>query len=71
MSFAKFGPTEIRILLVFANIALWVRPEAKVTGLSLGVMDFGGIVAMAGMFLMFLTAAISHTRALYKQETLR
>lgn len=71
MSFAKFGPTEIRILLVFANFALWLHPEAKVPGLSWGVMDFGGIVAMAGMFLMFLNAAISHTRTLYKQETLR
>lgn len=71
MSFAKFGPTEIRMLLALGNLALWLRPEAKVRGLSLGVVDLGGILAIAGMFLMFLTAAISHTRTLYKQETLR
>lgn len=71
MSFAKFGPTEIRILLAFGNIGLWLRPDAKIPGLSWRVVDFGGAIAIAGMFLMFMVAAIFHTRTLYKQETLR
>lgn len=71
MSFAKFGPTEIRILLAIGNVALWHRPDAKVPGLSWHVFDFGGVVAIAGMFLMFLASTILHTRTLYKQETLR
>jgi archaetidylinositol phosphate synthase len=71
LSFAKFGPTEIRILLALGNLALWLRPDAKVPGLSLRVFDFGGLVAIFGMLLMFVAAAIFHTRTLYRQETQR
>lgn len=71
MSFAKFGPTEIRILLALANFALWLRPDAKVPGLAWRVFDFGGLIAIFGMLLMFIVAAISHTRTLYLQETKR
>ncbi|MGB6718113.1 MAG: hypothetical protein WBE47_14285, partial [Candidatus Acidiferrales bacterium] len=71
LSFAKLGPTEIRILLAFGNLALWLRPSAKLPGFSLRVFDFGGLVAIFGMLLMFLAAAILHTRTLYRQETPR
>jgi archaetidylinositol phosphate synthase len=71
LSFGKLGPTEIRILLSLGNFALWLRPNAKVPGLSWRVFDFGGIVAICGMLLMFILAAIFHTRALYLQETHR
>lgn len=71
MSFAKFGPTEVRILLILGNVALWFDPDARLPGLSWRVFDFGGVIAIIGMSLMFLIAAISHTRALYKQETQR
>lgn len=71
LSFAKFGPTEIRILLALGNLALWLRPDAKLPGLSLRVFDFGGLVAIFGMLLMFLAAAFFHTRTLYRQETPR
>jgi len=71
MSFGKFGPTEIRILLAFGNFALWLWPDARVPGLFWRVFDFGGLIAIAGMLLMFLIAAIVHTRALYRQETQR
>lgn len=71
MSFAKFGPTEIRILLALANLALWLRPGAKVPGLSWRVFDFGGLIGICGMLVMFIVSAIAHTRTLYLQETHR
>ena len=71
MSFAKLGPTEIRILLALGNGALWLRPDARMPGLSWRVLDFGGLVAIAGMLIMSATAAIVHTRTLFKQETQR
>lgn len=71
MSFAKFGPTEIRILLAFANVGLWLCPGAKVPGLSWRVFDFGGLIAICGMLLMFVIATVAHTRMLYLQETHR
>lgn len=69
LSFGKLGPTEIRILLVLGNFALWLRPNARVPGLSWRVFDFGGVVAICGMLIMFLSAAVLHTRTLYLQET--
>ena len=71
MSFAKFGPTEIRILLALGNLALWLRPDASVPVLGWRVLDFGGAVAIAGMSAMFVTSALIHTRKLYLQETHR
>ncbi len=71
MSFAKFGPTEIRILLALGNVALWVHPESRVFGSSYRVFDVGGIIAIAGMTLMLLVSTIFNTAKLYRQETPR
>lgn len=70
LSFAKFGPTEIRILLAVGNTVLWFRPDIKVPGLSYRLLDFGGSVAVAAMGIMVVAAAVWHTRELYRQETL-
>jgi archaetidylinositol phosphate synthase len=70
LSFAKFGPTEIRILLAAGNVVLWFRPKLKVPGLSYRLLDFGGLVAVVSMGVMVVVAAVWHTRELYRQETL-
>ena len=49
LSFAKFGPTEIRILLALGNVALWFHVEAHVGRIDLPPFYVGGIVAIAGM----------------------
>ncbi|HEY2646201.1 MAG TPA: CDP-alcohol phosphatidyltransferase family protein [Candidatus Acidoferrales bacterium] len=69
MSFAKFGPTEIRILLALGNAALWFRPDANVFGARYRVFDIGGIIAIAGMGAMLIISAISNTVKLYGEET--
>lgn len=71
LSFAKFGPTEIRILLALGNLALWFHPHAKVPGMSYRLFDAGGIVAMCGMAGMLGVTAAWHTAKLYRQETHR
>lgn len=70
LSFAKFGPTEIRILLAVGNTVLWFRPDIKVPGSSYRLLDFGGLVAVGAMGIMVVAAAVWHTRELYRQETL-
>ena len=70
LSFAKFGPTEIRILLAVGNTVLWFRPDIKVPGLSYRLLDFGGLVAVGAMGIMVVAATVWHTRELYRQETL-
>jgi phosphatidylglycerophosphate synthase len=71
LSFAKFGPTEIRILLALGNAALWFHPDTRIFGSSYGVFDVGGIAATAGMALMLVVSAIWNTVRLYRAETLR
>jgi archaetidylinositol phosphate synthase len=69
MSFWKFGPTEIRILLAAGNLALWVNPQAMVLG-RFRLFDFGGIVASTLMLAMFLASAMKHAQQLHRQERL-
>ncbi len=70
LSFAKFGPTELRVLLIVGNIVLFFHPNATVPGLPYRMLDFGGAIAAIGMAIMAFTAAIAHTRQLYREESL-
>jgi archaetidylinositol phosphate synthase len=70
LSFAKFGPTEIRILLSLGNVVLGLRPDLKVPGLHYRLFDFGGLIAVCAMGVMVIVAAVWHTAELYRQETL-
>jgi archaetidylinositol phosphate synthase len=71
LSFAKFGPTEIRILLALGNVALWFHPDARIFGSTYRIFDVGGIIAIAGMMVMLVVSAIFNTVKLYRAETLR
>jgi phosphatidylglycerophosphate synthase len=70
LSFAKFGPTEIRILLALGNTALWFRPDAHVFGSPYRLFDAGGVIATAGMAFMLIFSTIRNTVKLYRAETL-
>ena len=70
MSFAKFGPTEIRLLLALGNTVLWLHPDARVPRLHYRLFDFGGLAATIGMGAMLLVATACHTNRLYKEESL-
>ena len=69
LSFGKFGPTEIRILLAAGNIAVWFQPRASIPGLAWRLFDLGGAIAITGMAIMVVVAAVWHAIELYKQET--
>jgi phosphatidylglycerophosphate synthase len=70
LSYWKFGPTEIRILLAIGNVALLWHPRIKFLGRQVLLFDVGGVVAIAGMGLMLIVSACQHTLQLYKEETL-
>ena len=70
LSFARFGPTELRILLSIGNIVLFFHPNARIPGLPYRMLDFGGAIAIAAMLVMAVVAAIAHTRQLYLQESI-
>jgi archaetidylinositol phosphate synthase len=69
MSFAGFGPTELRIVLAIGTVALFRDPRVN-TGL-LGLVplfDVGGIVATAGLAVMLVVSVATNTRALARAE---
>jgi archaetidylinositol phosphate synthase len=70
LSFAKFGPTEIRLLLGIANAVLFFLPAARIPGWSHRLLDIGGAIAVVAMTAMAIFAAVTHTISLYRQETL-
>jgi archaetidylinositol phosphate synthase len=70
LSYWKFGPTEIRILLAIGNLALFRHPLIKVLGRPVLLFDLGGVIAIAGMAIMLMISAVKHTVQLYKEERL-
>jgi archaetidylinositol phosphate synthase len=68
LSYWKFGPTEIRLLLAAGNLALLRWPTAKILGTQFRVFDVGGVIGIAGMALMLIVSAIQHTATLYREE---
>jgi phosphatidylglycerophosphate synthase len=70
LSFAKLGPTEIRILLALGNAVLWFRQETLVFGTSYRLFDAGGVIAIVGMAFMLIFSTIRNTVKLYRAETL-
>jgi len=68
LSYWKFGPTEIRILLAVGNLALLKHSMIQVFGRRFLLFDLGGAIAIAGMGLMLIVAAIRHTARLYREE---
>lgn len=71
LSQGRFGPTEIRLLLIAGNLALLRSPYATLLGHRLLLFDIGGAIAAVSMFAMAITVAIRHVIALYRQEPLQ
>jgi phosphatidylglycerophosphate synthase len=70
LSYFRFGPTEIRILLAVGNLALLRHPIVKVFGREVLLFDLGGVMAIIGMSVMLVVSAIRHTVQLYREEPL-
>jgi archaetidylinositol phosphate synthase len=71
ISFGGFGPTELRILLAAGAIAALVKPMVHPFGYGpFYLFDIGGLIAVAGMVVVFVTSAVRNTAALYRAEPL-
>ncbi|MCC6586803.1 MAG: CDP-alcohol phosphatidyltransferase family protein [Bryobacterales bacterium] len=71
LSFWKFSPTELRILLIIGNlVALSGTTHGVINGERYLLFDIGGVVGVIGMSLMLLWAVIRHTLHLYNAERL-
>ena len=68
LSFWRFGPTELRILLAVGNLALLWKPMIRVFGGEYRLFDVGGAIGLAGMGLMLVVFTIENTVRLYREE---
>jgi len=68
LSFWRFGPTELRILLAVGNLALLWKPMIHFLGGKYRLFDVGGTIGLAGMGLMLLAFTIENTVRLYREE---
>ena len=71
LSYWRFGPTELRILLVIGNLfALW-RPYAILAGREFLLFDVGFAVGAVALAIILVPATVKHTARLYREETLQ
>jgi phosphatidylglycerophosphate synthase len=68
LSFWRFGPTELRILLAVGNLALLWKPSAHFIGSKFRLFDVGGAIGLVGMALMLVFFTGQNTVRLYREE---
>jgi hypothetical protein len=69
MSFAGFGPTELRIVLAVGTVALFRDPQVAMGPLGhFPLFDVGAVVAIAGLVLALAMSIARNTRALARAE---
>jgi phosphatidylglycerophosphate synthase len=68
ISFWRFGPTELRILLAIGNLALFWKPVVHLFGESYRLFDAGGAIGLAGMASMAVVFTVQNTVRLYREE---
>ena len=68
LSFWRFGPTELRILLAVGNLALLWKPRVHFLGGFYKLFDVGGAIGLAGMALMLVFFTGQNTVRLYREE---
>jgi archaetidylinositol phosphate synthase len=68
LSFWKFSPTEMRVLLAIGTVYAYFHPYVHLFGAKHLFFDVGGVVGIMGMLLIFVTSTIQNTIALYRAE---
>jgi archaetidylinositol phosphate synthase len=68
MSVGGIGPTELRIILSMGAIALLRDPHLSIGPLTVGLFDFGGMLAAAGLLAAFVISVLRNTSALAVAE---
>jgi len=70
ISFWKFGPTELRILLVVGTLQIMRSPFIAIAGERMLLFDLGGVIAIAALTVTFVASAVRNGRLLYRLEPL-
>ena len=70
ISYWKFGPTELRILLAIGTLQLLRSPWSTIAGHHVLLFDLGTLTGAAALLVTFVLSAIRNTRLLYRMEPL-
>ncbi len=70
LSFFKFGPTELRIVLAIGNVFLLFKPVSHLFGHAFRLFDIGGVIGMLGIVGITVFTAARNGRQLYREEPL-
>jgi archaetidylinositol phosphate synthase len=70
LSVGAFSPTELRLLLIAGNIALFFKPYSIIFGRQYLMFDVGGTIGIIGMAVALLWSIVKHTVYLYRAERL-
>jgi archaetidylinositol phosphate synthase len=70
LSVGAFSPTELRLLLIAGNIALFFKPVSIIFGRQYLMFDVGGTIGIVGMGVALLWSIVRHTVYLYRAERL-
>jgi phosphatidylglycerophosphate synthase len=68
LSFWKFGPTELRILLAIGNLALFWKPVVHTFAGEFRLFDVGGAIGLGGMTVMTIFFTVQNSVRLYREE---
>ena len=68
LSFYKFSPTELRIVLAIGNIRAMLHPTTRVLGDQHLFFDIGAVIAIAMMAIIVIVSVIRNTIVLYRAE---
>jgi archaetidylinositol phosphate synthase len=68
ISFWRFGPTELRILLAVGNLTLFWKPAVHLFGAQYRLFDVGGTIGLTGMGLILIVFTLQNTIRLYREE---
>jgi hypothetical protein len=68
ISFGPFGGTELRLLLILANLALLAHPAVTVLGWHVLLFDVVGAAGVAALALVLAVSTTRNVRALYELE---
>src|SRR5712671_3060344 len=67
LSFWRFGPTELRILLAIGNGVLLWKPRMLFLGRQYRLFDVGGTIGLIGMTLILIFFTAQNTIRLYRE----
>jgi archaetidylinositol phosphate synthase len=70
ISYWRFGPTELRILLAAGTLQLMRSDDVMLAGSPWLLFDVGAAAGIAGLLFTFVTSVVVNTRTLYRGEPL-